>query len=77
MLEGIVGDVLLALLLALIAIHIALWIRDVRIAARKQLPTTPLELWRYPLDESRKLRFTNTVLAALCAIALAIIGGIE
>ncbi len=54
----------------LLIAHIVLWIRDVRIASREGLPGD-IELWRYPLDQSRKVRFPVMALGVASAFALA------
>jgi len=50
--------------------HIVLWIRDIRIARREGSPRGEFELWKYPLNQSRKVRFAIMALGVLSALVL-------
>lgn len=63
-------NVLAVLMALLLVAHIGLWIRDVRIARREGMPRGEFELWKYPLDQSRKVRFTVMAVGVLSALTL-------
>lgn len=69
-------NALAVLVVLLLVAHIALWIRDIRIARREGSPRGELELWNYPLDQSRKMRFTVMAVVVLGALTLGTIGRI-
>lgn len=73
----LLGNVFLGACALVYVMHLILWVRDVRIAKRKGLPGSALEMYRYPLDESRKMRFAVTVLYLSCAIAAVVFIAID
>lgn len=71
------GNVFIGATAVVYVLYLILWLRDVRITKRRGVPGPALELYRYPLDESRKIRFTVTVVFIACAITAAIFVAIE